>query len=74
MDASIHLFTEYGLLEPLRNGATMAGRIPMRGGDEFDVFGVWRRLYFWQRGEMKRIKRAYNKRARKAGKRDANDV
>ena len=50
----------------------MRGRIPSQGGDEYDAFTRWRKLFHWQQGELKRIKRRYNKRARKVGKRDAN--
>jgi hypothetical protein len=47
----------------------MTGRIPLRGGDEYDALTSWRKYVFWQRGELKRIKRGYNKRFRRLGKR-----
>ena len=48
----------------------MAKRIPLTA-EEFDAFGYWREYLFWQRGELKKVKRGYNKRFRKAGKREA---
>ena len=47
----------------------MRGRIPLTF-EEYDAFTRWRQLLHWQAGELRRIKRRYNKRARKAGKRD----
>ena len=38
---------------------------PCRNGDEYDVFTRWRRVISWKRGEVARIKRAYNRRARR---------
>jgi len=49
-------------------GLTLRKRIPMKGGDEYDAFTNWRRYVYWQRGELKRIKRKYNKRVRRAGR------
>ena len=48
-------------------------RIPLKGGDEHDAFTRWRQLAHWQQGELKRIKRGYNKRFRKTGKRETGD-
>ena len=48
----------------------MAKRIPLTA-EEFDAFTRWRKYLFWQRGELKAVKRGYNKRFRKAGKREA---
>ena len=36
-----------------------------RNGDEYDVFTAWRRIISWKAGELRRIKRAYNRRARR---------
>ena len=47
----------------------MSERIPLTA-DEHDAFTRWRKWVFWQRGELKTIKRGYNKRFRKAWKRD----
>ena len=47
----------------------MVERIPMTYG-EYDAFTGWRKVLFWQRGELKKVKRGYNKRFRKAGKRE----
>jgi hypothetical protein len=38
---------------------------PCRNGDEYDVFTKWRRIISWARGETKRVKRGYNRRARR---------
>jgi capsid portal protein len=43
----------------------MNKRIPFKGGDEFDGLTKARRFLLWKRGQLKRIKRAYNKRFRK---------
>ena len=51
----------------------MRGRIPSKGGDEHDAFTRWRKLLFWQKGELKRIKRAFNKRVRREAKRGVKD-
>jgi hypothetical protein len=42
----------------------------LKGGDEFDALTKARKYYFWQSGELKRIKRGHNKRFRKNGKED----
>ena len=46
----------------------MTKRIPMKGGDEYDGLTKSRRFYVWNRGQLKKIKRAYNKRFRKYNK------
>ena len=46
----------------------MVKRIPMKGGDEFDAFSSARKFFCWKRKRLKKIKRAYNKRFRKATK------
>jgi hypothetical protein len=44
-------------------------RIPMKGGDEYDGLNKRsRKFYSWSKGQIKKIKRGYNKRFRKAGK------
>ncbi len=43
----------------------MIKRIPMKGGDEYDGLTSARKFYMWKRGQLKKIKRAYNKRFRK---------
>lgn len=45
-------------------------RIPMKGGDEQDVFSRWRKVlcYTSRPGVCKSVKRKYNKRFRKASK------
>ena len=45
----------------------------MKGGDEYDGLTKARRLYFWKAGQLKKIKRAYNKRFRKQNKEKTDD-
>ena len=51
----------------------MTKRIPMKGGDEYDGLTKARRFYLWKAGQLKKIKRAYNKRLRKHNKEVDND-
>ena len=44
-------------------------KIPMKGGNEYDALTKARKYYNWSKGQLKKIKRGYNKRFRKAGKR-----
>ena len=37
----------------------------MKGGDEYDGLTKARRFFHWKSGQLKKIKRAYNKRLRK---------
>ena len=46
----------------------MTKRIRMKGGDEYDGLTKARRFLLWKRGQLKKIKRAYNKRFRKHNK------
>ena len=46
----------------------MTKRIPMKGGDEYGALTKARKFYLWKAGQVKKIKRAYNKRFRKHGK------
>jgi len=46
----------------------MTKRIPMKGGDEYDGLTKARKFYLWKKGQLKKIKRAYNKRFRKYNK------
>lgn len=44
-------------------------RLPLISGDEADAFSRrWRRWVKWRPGQIKRLKRAYAKRVRRAGK------
>jgi hypothetical protein len=44
----------------------MGHREHLSGGDEFDAFSpTWRRMLNWRRGELKKVKRTFAKRARK---------
>ena len=47
----------------------MNKRIPLKGGDEYDGLTKGRRFLHWKTGQLKKIKRAYNKRFRKYSKR-----
>ena len=40
-------------------------RMPLKTGDEQDALTRARKFYHWKRGQLKRIKRAYNKKERK---------
>ena len=51
----------------------MTKRIPMKGGDEYDALTKARKFYLWKAGQVKKIKRAYNKRFRKHSKDITND-
>ena len=46
----------------------MTERIPMKGGDEYDALTKARKFHLWKSGQLKKIKRAYNKRFRKYSK------
>jgi len=46
----------------------LMSRIPMKGGDEYDGLTNSRKYYNWSKGQIKKIKRGYNKRFRKVGK------
>lgn len=47
-----------------------SNRIPLKGGDEFDALTKSRRYYKWARGQLKKIKRGYNKRVRRTARRN----
>ena len=51
----------------------MSKRIPMKGGDEYDALTKARKFHLWRAGQVKKIKRAYNKRFRKYSKRVIQD-
>lgn len=42
-----------------------AHRIPMRGGEEYDMLTCWRHFLCHNRGRSKWAKRAYNRRQRR---------
>jgi len=52
----------------------MTKRIPMKGGDEYDAFSKSRKFLIWKSGQIKKIKRAYNKRLRKHNRDIQDDV
>jgi len=39
-------------------------------GQEYEAFTGWRKCLFWQKGELKKVKRGFNKRQRKEAKSD----
>ena len=43
-------------------------KIPQNSGDEIDAFSKSRKYLTFKRGELKKIKRRYNKRFRQASK------
>ena len=45
----------------------------MKGGDEYDGLTKGRRFLHWKTGQLKKIKRTYNKRFRKYSKRITTD-
>ena len=51
-------------------------RIPLKSGDEYDALTPARKFYCYlaRSGVAKKIKRGYNKRFRKEGKREAQDI
>ena len=51
----------------------MTKRIPMKGGDEYDALSKARKFLHWKAGQIKKIKRAYNKRFRKHLKERTDD-
>jgi hypothetical protein len=46
----------------------------MKGGDEYDAHTKARKFHLWKSGQLKKIKRAYNKRFRKYSKEKQNDL
>lgn len=49
-------------------------RIKLKGGDEYDVHTNWRKLIAAPKSMIKRAKKSYNKRFRREGKREAQDI
>ena len=52
----------------------MKHEVPMKSGDDYDAFTRWRRFLIWRAGEIKAIKRRFNKRARSAAKQQAREA
>ncbi len=46
----------------------MKGETKLKSGDEYDAFTRWRKMLIWKPGQLKKIKRRYNKRVRQAVK------
>ena len=44
--------------------------IPLKTADEYDAFTKWRSVYIWKPGQIKSIKRRYNKRVRRLSKKE----
>ena len=51
----------------------MTKRIPLKSGDEYDALTKGRKFLHWKSGQIKKIKRAYNKRFRKHLKHRTDD-
>ncbi len=51
----------------------MFKKIKFRGGEENDAFTRARKFYFWQAGQIRKAKRSYAKRFRKACRLDAKE-
>jgi hypothetical protein len=45
----------------------------VQGWEEQDAFTGWRKVMFWQRGELKRAKRRYHKKERRSGQREIRE-
>ena len=57
------------LLSFLGKELNLTKRIKSNGGDEYDALNKrTRKYYMWGRGQLKKIKRGYNKRFRKSTK------
>jgi len=46
----------------------MSKRVPLKGGEQYRALTKARKFYIWRAGQLKKIKRAYNKRLRKHNK------
>lgn len=46
----------------------MGHRETLRGGNEYDAFTRWRRVIIWKSGEIKAIKKRFNRRIRRREK------
>lgn len=46
---------------------------PVTGWDEQDAFTGWRKVLFWQRGELAKTKRRYHHKERRWGKREIEE-
>ena len=44
----------------------MKPQIPMKSGDEYDALTKWRRVCIWKPGQIKKIKRSFGKKVRRA--------
>ena len=42
--------------------------IPLKSGDEYDAFTTWRKYYHWAPGQLREIKRKFNRRSRRVAK------
>jgi len=51
-----------------REVSMMGHRTKLKSGDEYDAFGKWRRIFHWQAGQLKAIKRRFSKRVRQEAK------
>lgn len=67
------MIRHFGLRTFLEKPGKLMSKIPMKGGDEYDGLTKARKYYNWSKGQLKKIKRGYNKRFRKAGKRISHE-
>ena len=56
---------------PMNDNTQGMGHRRSVSGDEFDALPKARQVYFWQRGELRRIKRRVSKRQRRQGRASA---
>lgn len=54
-------------------GVAVRRRVPLKRADEYDAFSSWRRVYHWQRGELRKIKRRLSKRERRTKRKDIQE-
>ena len=40
--------------------------IPLKGGDEYDVFTSWREVMIWKSGQIAKVKKRFNRRLRRS--------
>ncbi len=45
----------------------------MKTAEEYDAFTRWRRVLYWQRGELRKIKRRWSKRERRTERNDIQE-
>ena len=51
----------------------MKRKVVMKNADEYDALTKARKWYNWKRGELKRIKNAFNRRERRQAREEINE-